>query len=333
MASSSVSPATRTAVVVAQDNPGVSYLQWSAIIAGAIGASAISFLLLTFGASIGLTLTSPWPNSGVSVWAAIIAVAWWAILVQIGSFFVGGYLAGRMRASWGGSLTPEGQFRDGAHGFMVWSVGVLLGALVVVWTGSGALKTAAQAGSTIAAGAASGNANALQTGPVDYAVDTLLRPMPRALSPAGSGGPSIVSGDTANPMTPVPQAQANPPQANNANTVALRAEVSRIYVSTVKSSEFTARDRDYLTQVVAMRTGLSQADAQQRVDQSVTELRDFEINARTAADKARRAGLIAGFLAAASLLISLGAACAAATLGGRHRDEGVAPHVFGHQIW
>src|ERR1700712_1485178 len=86
------------------------YLEWGPIIAGAIGASAISLLLLGFGASVGLSLTSPWPNSN-SIWTAVIAVVWWAIMVQIGAFFAGGYLAGRMRSRWGESLRTEGSFR------------------------------------------------------------------------------------------------------------------------------------------------------------------------------------------------------------------------------
>lgn len=285
----------------ARAGAGDSYLEWSAILAGAIGAAAISVLLLTFGASIGLTLTSPWPHSGVSVWVAVIAVAWWTVTVQIGSFFVGGYLAGRMRSRWGESLRTEGQFRDGTHGFMVWAVGILIGALVLAWTGSGVLKTAAQSASVVA----SGNANALQTGPVDYAVDTLLRPGPNGAVP----------GEAA------------------ANNNALRGEASRIIIGSIKNGEFTARDRDYLTQIVGRRTGMTQTESQQRVDQGINEAKDLEIKVRAAADKARKAALIAGFLTAASLLISLGAACFGSSLGGRHRDHGTAAHLFGHRVW
>jgi hypothetical protein len=282
---------------------GVSYIEWSAIFAGAIGAAAISFLLLTFGASIGLTLTSPWPGAGISIWATVIAVAWWTVLVEIGSFFVGGYLAGRMRARWGATRS-EVHFRDGAHGFMVWAVGVLMGALVLAGTGGAILKLATQPASNVA----SGNANAMQVGPVDYAVDVLLRPAPRAATPGTTGEAT-------------------------AGTAALRNEAGRIIAGSIKNGEFTARDRDYLTQVVQARNGSSQADAQQRVDQAINEAKDREIKTRAAADLARRTALIAGFLTAASLLISLAAACFGASLGGRHRDEGTPAHLFGHRVW
>jgi hypothetical protein len=294
--------------VASRAGAGVSYLEWSVIFAGAVGAAAISFLLLTFGASIGLSLTSPWPGAGVSVWATVIAVAWWTVLVEIGSFFVGGYLAGRMRTRWGATPRSEGEFRDGAHGFMVWAVGVLMFALVLAWTGGAILKMATQPASNVAAGAASSNANALQAGPVDYAVDILLRPAPRAAN-SGTAGEATTG------------------------TGALRNEASRIIAGSIKNGEFTARDRDYLTQVVQARNGSSQADAQQRVDQAINEAKDREIKTRAAADLARRTALIAGFLTAASLLISLAAACFGAGLGGRHRDEGTTAHLLGHRVW
>ena len=42
-------------------------IDWPAVIAGAILAAAISFVLLTFGTGIGLSITSPYPREGVSV--------------------------------------------------------------------------------------------------------------------------------------------------------------------------------------------------------------------------------------------------------------------------
>lgn len=285
------------------------YLEWGPVLAGAVAASAVSFLLLTFGAAIGLSMTSPWPNAGVSTAVVALAVAWWAVMVQIGSFFAGGYLVGRMRSRWGESVVSEGQFRDGAHGFLVWAVGVLFGALLLASTGASVLKTASQSGATVAAGVASGAAPANAMSPTNYAVDTLLRP---AATPASNTSAS---------------------QPNGASDSAIRAEAARIFAETVKNGEFTAKNRDYLTQVVMSRTGLSQPEAQRQVDQSVEEIKNIEIKARDQANKARKAALITGFLAAASLLISAGAAVAGAGLGGKHRDEGTDAHVFGHRIW
>jgi len=158
------------------------YLEWGPVIGGAFAASAISLLLLTFGSAVGLSVISPWPSRGVSLTVAAWAVIWWTVLVQIGAFAAGGYLAGRMRTRWGDSASEEGQFRDSAHGFMVWTLGVLIGAVMLALTGGAALRTATQSASVGAAGAASGaaaNPGALTTAPTDYAVDLLLRPAPR----------------------------------------------------------------------------------------------------------------------------------------------------------
>jgi len=290
-----------------------SYVEWGPILAGAIAASALSFLLLTFGSAIGLSLTSPWPSSGARLWVVALTVGWWAVAVQIASFAAGGYLAGRMRSRWAESI-EESEFRDSAHGFMVWAVGVLFGGLLLAFTGGAALKTATQSAALIVGGTTSGAANALsQSGPVDYAVDLLLRPEPR-----GTATPAA-------PPQPGPSAQRD--------DQALRSEVGRIFAATIQNREFSERDRDYLVRVIQTRTGLPEAEAQSRVDAAVNEARDLEIKAREQADKARRAAIITGFIAAASLLISLVAACYFAGIGGRHRNEGRSPLFHGHRFW
>jgi hypothetical protein len=247
-----------------------------------------------------------------------IVVGLWMAIVQIISFAAGGYLAGRLRASWVDSTLVEHQFRDGAHGFMVWATGVVMGALILGMTGAGALGTLAQSGSLVAAGAASGVAakgtEVLATSPTDYAVDLLLRPAPRS-----------AAGTAAAPAMPAAQAAQD--------VDGLRTEAGRIFTATINNRAFTARDRDYLAQVVVNRTGLPEAEAQRRVDAAVTEARDLEIKARETADKARKAALIAGFVAAATLLISLASACAGASLGGRHRDNNVTPEFLGYRFW
>jgi hypothetical protein len=292
------------------------YIEWGPIFAGAIAAAALSFLLLTFGRAIGLSLTSPWPDSGARLWVVALAVAWWAVAVQILSFAAGGYLAGRMRSRWAESI-EEGEFRDSAHGFMVWAVGVLFGGLMLAFTSGAALKTATQSAATIVGGASAGAANALsQSGPVDYAVDLLLRP-----EPAGTA--------TSVP----PQTQPGPNQGGQRDDPVLRSEVGRIFTATIQNREFTERDRNYLVRLVQARTGLPEAEAQSRVDAAVNEARDLEIKARQQADKARRAAVITGFIAVASLLISLVAACYCASIGGRHRDEGRTPLFHGHRFW
>ena len=47
---------------------------------------------------------------------------------------LGGYIAGRMRSSWHEGGPDEVAFRDGMHGFLVWSLGIVASALLVMLT-------------------------------------------------------------------------------------------------------------------------------------------------------------------------------------------------------
>lgn len=291
---------------------GRSYLEWGPIIGGAVAATSLSFLLLTFGGAIGLSLTSPWPDTGARLWVVSLAVAWWMVLVQIGSFAAGGYLAGRMRSRWSDS-EPESGFRDSTHGFMVWAVGVLFGAVVLAIVGLSSAKTAAQSASVVAAGATSGatsNPRALSATPADYAVDLLLRPQ------------------SSQPGTTV-----DLKSTGGGDLEAARAEANRIFASAIKNQAISERDRTYLGQIVIARTGMPEAEAQSRVDAAIAEARDLELKARQQVDKARKATVITAFIAGVSLLISLAAAIVAAGAGGRHRDENRIPTFAGHRFW
>jgi hypothetical protein len=91
----------------------------------------------------------------------------------------------------------------------------------------------------------------------------------------------------------------------------------------VAGGSITPDNRTYLAQLVAKRTGTSQQDAERRVDNAVNSARD-------AADKARHAAILTGFVTAAGLIISLGAGWWAAMRGGHHRDTSVpASFTFG----
>src|SRR5882762_239108 len=89
-----------TPVASRTETAGMSFVEWGAVLAGEVLAAALSFVLLTFGTAIGLSATSPWPNSGLSAkvvaWLAVL----WAMAQQIGSLMIGGYVGGRMRSRW-----------------------------------------------------------------------------------------------------------------------------------------------------------------------------------------------------------------------------------------
>lgn len=156
--------------VVAVERPGVqslnqSYVEWGAIIAGAVAALAISVVLLTFGVAIGLASVSPFTTTGTGLKAVGFGSAFWFLLVTIWSFGLGGYLAGRLRHNWADATAPEAKFRDGAHGLLVWSLTILLSAVFAA-AGVSALGRGVSAFATGVTGSE----------PTAVAADVLLRP-------------------------------------------------------------------------------------------------------------------------------------------------------------
>jgi hypothetical protein len=147
-------------------------------------ASAISFVLLTFGTAIGLTTTSPWPNSGLSAKFVAMLAVFWIMVQQIGAFLVGGYVAGRMRSRWRETGEDDVDFRDGMHGGLVWAVGVAIGAALLMMAAGATARTGAEIGGKVVATTAASTAD-----PMDAVLDTMLRSGARpAADPAPAGG-------------------------------------------------------------------------------------------------------------------------------------------------
>jgi hypothetical protein len=289
-------PAAPTAVATPAARAG--YLEWGPIVAGALLAAAISFVLLTFGAAIGLSATSPWPNSGMSAKVIAGVAVFWTLAQQIGAFMAGGYIAGRMRTRWNDAPQDEVDFRDGLHGALVWAVGIVIGAALIMSTASAVARTGAQVAGQAAVTVAGSNVN-----PMDTALDTLLRPAAPPAPPAGQA--------------------ARPGQ--QVATEAPRATIGRILAASVAEGNLSTENRTYLVQLVSQQTGLPQQEVETRVNNAVTATRE-------AADKARRAAVATGLVTAVSLIISFAAAWWAALKGGQHRDNQVpARFEFAHR--
>src|SRR3954465_8314132 len=110
------------------DDAEWSYLQWTPVVAGAICAAALSFILVTFAAAVGLGVssTSPtWRDASVALW---LLSGLYLFLQAIISFGFGAYIAGRMRRPPGAVPSDQVETRDGLHGLAVWAVAVVLGA-------------------------------------------------------------------------------------------------------------------------------------------------------------------------------------------------------------
>ncbi|TAJ28823.1 MAG: hypothetical protein EPO67_15810 [Reyranella sp.] len=172
------------------------------------------------------------------------------------------------------------------------------------------MKGAAQATTAVAAAGTAGAAANPNRAPLDataYAADRLLAPNP---TPAGPVAPAI------------------------ATRADLAAPMIRTFAIGLRDGQLSARDRTYLAQLVMQQTGMNQADAERRVDESFAELKAAEAKARDAAEAARKAALIAAFVAAATLAIGCAAACGGAAMGARHRDENTLVTLFGsRRFW
>ncbi len=274
-----------------------SAVNWAPIIAGAVAATAITLILLLVGSGLGLTMVSPWSNASSSAATVGITAAVWLIVVQWLSAGVGGYLTGRLRTKWTGLHTYEVFFRDTAHGFLAWALATivvagLLSSAVTSVIGAGAQATATIAGGAVGtAGAAAASNSSTSTFSPAYYTDALLRPS---------------------------SAQAAPAADSNEN---VSAEVSRILLNGATQGEISPDDRTYLQQVVASRSGLSEADAKARVDTVLKRIEDAKVAAQQAADKARKSASVVALLGAVSLLVGAFIAGVGGAIGGRQRDE------------
>jgi hypothetical protein len=66
-----------------------SHVDWPAVIAGAVIATAISSVLFAFGTGIGLSIASPYPSENVSPAIFAIILSLWILLVTVMSFLAG----------------------------------------------------------------------------------------------------------------------------------------------------------------------------------------------------------------------------------------------------
>jgi hypothetical protein len=257
--------------------PSIAGVSWPAVVAGAVVSCALTLVLLAFGLGLGLSVVSPWTGAGVSATTFKIGTGLYLVVIAMLASSIGGYLAGRLRTRWVGVQTDEVYFRDTAHGFIAWAFASVLGAVLLASPASSLIGGAASGTTQAAASAAS------QAGPMDGYVDTLLR--------------------------------SDSPAAQNASSAQdSRGEMVRLFTSSFRNgSELKPADREYVSKVVAARTGLSQADAEKRVNEVVTQ-------AKSDLDAARKATAQLAFWLTASLLIGAFCASLAATEGGGLRD-------------
>lgn len=306
----------KTDVILPSPNGGdksASAVSWGAIFAGAAGAAALSLILLILGSGLGFSSISPWANDGVSAKTLGVSGILWITLTSLAASGLGGYLAGRLRTRWATSTDrDEVYFRDTAHGFLAWAVATLFTAGLLTSTIAAVIGGGIKAGASVAQGVAasaaiagattadgSGDRFGLQGESTGYFIDSLFRK------------PNTV----ASPTLPLP-----PPRGEHA----ANAEVARIFINALRNNSLPENDAQYLGQIVASRTDLSQPEAEKRVKETYNQwqskLREAETVAKQTADEARKATAYISLWLFISLLIGAFTASWLATFGGRQRD-------------
>ena len=271
--STRVAPVTANNAPVAADS--TIDLHWGGIIAGAICASALAFVLHAFAGAIGISLSSTAPTWRDSSSVLVLLSGLYLVLAALASYSFGAYIAARLRAPSNG--TPElTEFRDGIDGLLVWALATLLTGLIALAVVQSTARLATTSGTSAETSVAGENI-------IAYDLDRLLRSDRR---PQGLDGPTNYQ----------------------------RAEAARILLTASSHRGIQADDRSYLVRLVSALTGLAPPDAERRVDQVTAQ-------AKENISRARRAGVILGFMVGAAALLGAAAAWYVACATGRHRDR------------
>lgn len=288
-------PVIAESAFIADDPFSEPSVSWGAIFAGAIVAIAVSIMLLALGAGMGLTSISRWSGSSASATGFAVGGAIWLIVMQWISAALGGYMTGRLRTRWTLIGSDEVFFRDTAHGLTAWAIATIVTVCIVAAAGSSIVSgTARVIGAVVSSavqGAAQGGtqqAGASSANPLQMMVDTLFRPD----QPSTSGSPADA-----------------------------KAEVTQILLSGAQSGDISQSDRAYIAQLAASRSGITQDEAEKRVNTLVEQAKATAAKAKAAADTARKSAASFSFFTFVSMLIGAFIACASAALGGHLRDE------------
>ena len=249
-----------------------SAVSWGAVIAGAFVAAALSLVLLALGSGLGLSAVSPWDSSGASAKAIGFATILWLALMAAISNGLGGFIAGRLRTKWVDIHSDEIYFRDTAHGFLVWAVGAVVTAALLTSAASSLIGTTAKVATLGAGAAAAGSmAPAMMQSTGDsmaltdsqYVIDRMFRAQPSAAT-----APTTTSASNTSPT--------NGGMSATGSDSPVRGEVGRIFTMSMKDGKdgtLAPNDRSYVAQTIATTSGISQADAEKRVDEATAQLK------------------------------------------------------------
>ncbi|MBX9826451.1 MAG: hypothetical protein K2Y27_15860 [Xanthobacteraceae bacterium] len=266
-------------------------VEWGPVIAGAIAAAALAFVLHAFAAGIGISLSSTAPTWRDASIALVLLSGLYLLLAAFISYGFGAYVAARLR--WRRAAgAGDGSFSDGMHGIVVWALATLLTAILAVAVAGFGTHLAAPAG------AAGPSQSVVGENIIALDLDRLFRAERR---------PQAGSAQTGSAQTGSAQ--------DNMGTA--RAEAARILLTASSHRGMLPEDRQYLVRLVAANTGLAAPEAERRVEAVVAR-------AKESIDRARHSAAILAFMAAAVALLGAAVAWWTACTGGQHRDGLVA---------
>src|SRR3954471_21150835 len=196
-------------------------VQWVSVIAGAIAAAALAFVLHSVAVGIGLSIGSAAPSWRDASFALVLLSALYLVLTAFAAYGFGGYVAGLLREP---TTAPadEVEFRDGMHGLLVWALATLLTAAFALATAQSLTRLAAPSGGPAGPATSVGGENIIA-----YDLDRLFRAADRR---------------------------------SDADLTYSRAEAARILLTTAGHNGLSDEDRAYLIRLVAARTGLAAPD-------------------------------------------------------------------------
>jgi hypothetical protein len=219
-------------------------VQWAPIVAGAIGAAALGFVLDSFALAIGLSVSSTAPTWRDASFALVLLSGLYLLLAAVVAYGFGGYLAARLRLRSAAGSAAEVEFRDGIHGLLAWALATLLIAVLAV--------AAAPSLSRLAA------------------------PSSNSAGPSTSvAGENLIAEDLDRLF------RSERPATGDINYA--RAEAGRILLTTASHRGLQSDDRAYLIRLVAARTGLAAPDAEKRVNEVIARASDNIKRARRSA--------------------------------------------------
>ena len=220
------------------------YIQWGPTFGGGLVAAAVFFVLISFATALGLAVSSVSPTWRDTSLGLVVLSGAWVVVTAIGSFALGGYIAGRIRSTWR-TNPDEVHFRDGLHGLVVWSVAVIIGA-ALTWASTATINASTSKSSLVNPASSTVNTSDSEPSFLTFELDRLFW-------------------------------SDNRQQATDTQT---RAQAGRILERGLGKRELAKDDQDHLVQLVSARTGLPQADADRRVAQVLSESRDAAAKAR-----------------------------------------------------